>query len=232
MRLNQAPESVLWLDASTVHDGDFKRRLARVSRDLRVLSAPVLFGSTQFLDWRESAISAESICRIETEPEELLDCAICEAYEQKQRITNTAIFGGQSSSYSNRATATVTRIDQEGPSVPVDCGTLPADFKRIALGWGCFVERYDATLTRPPLDEETILGRDSRFVRTGKFERKGRRQVYLETTTGRYWYVDNLHYGSAAHLEVFDSYEVHMGEADLDGNVIGGTGLAGRVIRW
>ncbi|BDI14472.1 hypothetical protein ANSO36C_02740 [Nostoc cf. commune SO-36] len=37
--------------------------------------------------------------------------------------------------------------------------------------------------------------------------------------TGMYWYVDNLHYGTAAHLEVFDKRGYHIGEADLQGDI-------------
>ncbi len=31
--------------------------------------------------------------------------------------------------------------------------------------------------------------------------------------------MDNLHYGKAAHLEVFDKMGKHIGEADLQGNI-------------
>ena len=38
-------------------------------------------------------------------------------------------------------------------------------------------------------------------------------------STGNYWYIDNLHFGKAAHLEVFDKTGLHIGEADLQGNI-------------
>ena len=41
-----------------------------------------------------------------------------------------------------------------------------------------------------------------RFEKTS-FRVQGR-IIYCELATGRYWYVDNLHFGEAAHLEVFD----------------------------
>lgn len=45
------------------------------------------------------------------------------------------------------------------------------------------------------------------------------RNIYQELATHRYWTVDNLHYGKAAHLEVFDKTGKHIGEADLQGNI-------------
>lgn len=46
-------------------------------------------------------------------------------------------------------------------------------------------------------------------------------EVFIEKKkTRHYWYVDNLHYGEAAHLEVFDSHgKKHIGESDLEGNI-------------
>lgn len=40
--------------------------------------------------------------------------------------------------------------------------------------------------------------------------------VYREDQTGRYWVLDNLH---KSHYEVFDSQGIHIGDADLDGNL-------------
>jgi hypothetical protein len=41
--------------------------------------------------------------------------------------------------------------------------------------------------------------------------------VYVEKTTGRRWYVDNLHSGAAAELEVFDKWGKHLGSWSIDG---------------
>ncbi len=56
--------------------------------------------------------------------------------------------------------------------------------------------------------------------RATTYIKKGRR-VYLEQTTENYWYVDSLHYGPSAHLEIFDHTGNHIGEAALDGTFIG-----------
>ncbi|MBD2774813.1 hypothetical protein ICL16_22765 [Iningainema sp. BLCCT55] len=77
---------------------------------------------------------------------------------------------------------------------------------------------YATYATEPPRDEQTILRDTTRFEKTS-FRVQGR-IIYCELATGRYWYVDNLHFGEAAHLEVFDKTgNNHLGEADLDGTI-------------
>lgn len=75
--------------------------------------------------------------------------------------------------------------------------------------------QYDYNSGDPPRDQQTVLRDASRFQRTRQLE--AGRKVYKEVDTGRYWYVDNLHNGQAAHLEVFDIHGLHLGEASLDG---------------
>ncbi|WP_293139478.1 hypothetical protein [Okeania sp. SIO3I5] len=58
----------------------------------------------------------------------------------------------------------------------------------------------------------------NRFELTQK-QHDGRR-IYKEKETGYLWYVDNLHYGKSAHLEVFDKTgKNHIGESNLEGNI-------------
>ncbi|MEH2026840.1 hypothetical protein [Nostoc sp.] len=76
---------------------------------------------------------------------------------------------------------------------------------------------YSLDFTERPRDEQTLLRDTIRFKKTSF--RYGGRFVYCELTTGRYWYVDSLHRGEAAHLEVFDKRGFHIGEADLQGNI-------------
>lgn len=78
--------------------------------------------------------------------------------------------------------------------------------------------QYPLDSTKPPRDEQTILQDTARFKKTS-FQYDGR-CIYCELATGTYWYVDNLHFGKAAHLEVFDKTGTnHLGEADLNGNI-------------
>ncbi len=76
---------------------------------------------------------------------------------------------------------------------------------------------YDELSSDPPRDEQTILREKERFQKTSL--RYDGRAIYCEVATVRYWYVDNLHYGKAAHLEVFNQAGSHIGEADLEGNI-------------
>ena len=83
---------------------------------------------------------------------------------------------------------------------------------------------YDYNSNSPPADEQTILRDQTRFKRTSKLSPHGKRNIYLEISTNKYWYVDNFHKGNASHLEVFDrTGRQHIGEADLDGGFISGS---------
>jgi hypothetical protein len=77
---------------------------------------------------------------------------------------------------------------------------------------------YPSTATAPPLDRQTIL-RDPQFIRT-KFEYDGR-TVYRRISDGSYWHVDGLHRGKDAEIEVYDSDKVHIGVANIEGQIIG-----------
>jgi hypothetical protein len=69
----------------------------------------------------------------------------------------------------------------------------------------------------PPQDDQTILIDSARFERTKRIV-QGRR-VFRERDTGRLWYVDNLHTGARAELEVFDANGNHIGVANVDGAI-------------
>ncbi|MEA5618725.1 hypothetical protein VB711_12880 [Cronbergia sp. UHCC 0137] len=77
---------------------------------------------------------------------------------------------------------------------------------------------YSFDSTKSPTDKQTILRDTTRFKKT--VNKCQGRVIYFELNTERHWYVDNLHYGQASHLEVFDKTgKNHLGEADLNGNI-------------
>jgi hypothetical protein len=76
---------------------------------------------------------------------------------------------------------------------------------------------YDELSNDPPTDEQTILRDKQRFEKISS--RCQGRAIYREVATDRYWYVDNLHCGKSAHLEVFNKAKTHVGEADIEGNI-------------
>ncbi len=65
------------------------------------------------------------------------------------------------------------------------------------------------------LDEQTILTDPTLFTPTD--HRSQGRVIYKRNDVPEYWYVDNLHTGGSAHLEVFKSSDMHFkGTCDID----------------
>lgn len=78
---------------------------------------------------------------------------------------------------------------------------------------------YPNDAREPPRDEQTCLRDAERFEPVPNFLVQGR-QVYRHLARGELYYVDNLHSGGSAHLEVFDKRgRNHRGEADLEGGL-------------
>ena len=79
---------------------------------------------------------------------------------------------------------------------------------------------YDLSSKDPPLDMQTILIDNKKFEYTQRIHKPSGRKIYREILSGRYWYVDNLHFGQKSHIEVFDpTGKHHVGEATLKGDV-------------
>ena len=76
---------------------------------------------------------------------------------------------------------------------------------------------YSDNSTYTPRDHQTILDDKKRFRKNSKMFQG--RNIYVELSTGNYWYVDNLHLGQSAHFEVFDKHRKHIGEANLNGDI-------------
>ena len=228
----RAPGVELWLDRRALQDGEFLKRFNSLKPDFLRLWRPMLFGST-FRDWTLERLSGDTLCQLSTELGEVADCAVCEIYEVSGVLPEVALLGSETSSYVGYSQIEIQRIEPKGQERNVACGTTLEDIHQISVAWDCISILYDISEKRPPRDDETVLGRaPERFVRTGRFERNGRRQVYREVATGRLFYVDNLHYGVAAHLEVFDAAEMHIGTADLEGNLHADSRVAGRTVSW
>lgn len=77
---------------------------------------------------------------------------------------------------------------------------------------------YDKKSDVPPADIQTCLRNKLRFEDTGKTYQG--RKIYREVSTDNQWYVDNLHFGRKAHIEVFDNKSNFIGEATIDGVLI------------
>lgn len=74
---------------------------------------------------------------------------------------------------------------------------------------------YDTTSDTPPTDDQCYLKDGSRYNKTA-FLNQGR-VVYCCNLERTYHVVDNLHYGEASHIEVWDRFGNHLGENSLIG---------------
>ncbi len=104
----------------------------------------------------------------------------------------------------------------------VDATSTCDDFGLWTINNGLATPRYDTTSVNPPRDYHSVLSDPIRFAKTNKPPVQGR-AVYEELLTGKFYYVDNMHSGQSAHLEIYDSNSKHVGEATLDGRLIPGT---------
>lgn len=228
-----APGVTVLLDQHATRQPQFLQRFNQLPLGRRVLFTPITFGNETVVNWRDLSVANGCICQVATESAPLQDCAFCEVYEHRQLSTTNAILGDHASSYGHLTEVAVSKIVPPGPPAQVVCGQSLTDFRRIGIGWNCIAIHYDPASDRTPRDYETVLTRfPNRFTRLKRIERNGRRHVYREHATGRLFYVDNLHDGGGAHLEVFDADECHLGIADLEGNLKPDTQKPGRRISW
>lgn len=77
---------------------------------------------------------------------------------------------------------------------------------------------YDITSTNPPTDKQSYLYDESRFSKTVHINQG--RMVYFCNLNRTYHVIDNLHYGSKAHVEVWHRFGDHLCENDLAGKKI------------
>ena len=83
-----------------------------------------------------------------------------------------------------------------------------------------FIEILDAEI-----DKRSFSLRDqAKFLRTNYTYRPSHQRIYQNLVTKDYWYYDFYHRENKKHYEVFNSTDYkHVGEADMEGNMIPGT---------
>ncbi|MEZ4864092.1 MAG: hypothetical protein R3C14_22435 [Caldilineaceae bacterium] len=177
----------------------------------------ILFDRLNAQDWQTTRLHSSD--DIFTCLEEIVtDTSMAELAERK--LQNDALLGllvnFPFSKFAKQFIVDITKNDGEPSSI--DC----LDEKDALARWlndHLQTERfvYDYTSSFRPTDLQTVLRDGQRFFSTSYYV-DGRR-VYREINTEYYWYVDNLHYGRAAHLEVFDRNGQHLGEATLEGAI-------------
>lgn len=164
-------------------------------------------------EWRTERRHEE--CSYEWNEQNVEGSSVAELAERSLQKTLGFLLCFTPSDFSNGS----IRVDKEGgSSATLDVvgseGELREWYSRSS---DPALKPYDPTCRDPPHDWQTVLRDRGRFQRT-TYVNQGRR-VYLEKSTGYYWCVDNIHFGSAAHIEVFDATGDHVGEAGRDGNL-------------
>ena len=152
---------------------------------------------------------------------DVTDTSMAEAAERL--LSNTALLGCllnfDASPLQGQVSISVLKNALQ-PGAAVPCFETAAAFD----GWISTIRGampYGETDVERPIDEQTCLVDRARFEPTGR--RQQGRLVFEERTTRDLYYVDNLHFGRGAHLEVFSRHGVHKGEASLDGIIKEGT---------
>jgi hypothetical protein len=178
----------------------------------------LIFSSKTFRDWRvDRASSSAEVYECVELAQIFSDDSQCEAAELTIRGAATCLvlsFGG--SAWVPFGWLQFRRDGANAVSMP-----NVSDRSGALVFLGSQAGYYDPQSKVPPRDFQTVLVKAAgRFERTGKVERNGRRQVYVELTSRDLFYVDNLHYGTEAHLEAFNQQEEHLGRADIQTGVI------------
>lgn len=106
------------------------------------------------------------------------------------------------------------KVDHARVALPSFC--TDAEFVAWFRRYVAHIPAYSDDENEPPRDEQTCLADRTLYEPTGR-EFQGRK-IYRHTTSRQLYYVDNLHFGAAAHIEIFDKFgRKHVGEASLDG---------------
>lgn len=186
-------------------------------RSLKQAIIEVWYSRLRAIDWtNERAHSPGDV--FACNGDQVTETSMAELAERTFRNTTLVgtLFNFPKSRYAGRDTICVTKNNS-------DARDLQCVEERLGMAtWLSSVLQlrdlsYDYHSPQPPNDERTVLRDRVRFARTNQIN--GGRRVYKEVETGYYWYVDNLHFGTSAHLEVFDPCGMHIGEADVQGTL-------------
>lgn len=175
-----------------------------------------LFNKLNAKDWQPERVHSSDDWYQHNE-DIVTDTSIAELSERK--IQNSHLLTGilinfQESVFSDKITLEV--VKNENIRINVDCAENKSCFEKwIENNFKLSSVTYDYSSHTPPTDKQTILRDSDRFQPTSAVFQG--RKVYKEFKTDYYWYIDNLHYGEKAHLEVFNSQGKHIGEASLEG---------------
>lgn len=225
-------DSNIYANYEAIKGSTFNASLNQLKdKSLKIAFMNIVFNKSNPKEWRKEKLhSSEDLfdcLTIDNDYKNVCDTSLAEVAERKIQNENKAylLVNFINSSFKithpyiiNCCLITVIKNNVEDNQICID----GVDSKLALEYWlenklNLSSLEYSLDVTEPPRDEQTILQDNTRFQKTSR--KYDGRCIYCELPTGMYWYVDNLHYGKAAHLEVFDKRGCHLGEADLQGNV-------------
>jgi hypothetical protein len=224
-------DSSLFINYEAIKGSNFQQSLNSIrDKSLKIALKNIIFNKLSPKEWRKEQVHSSTdffdyltseICR------NVNNTSLAEAAERKLQNTETnyLLINFKNSGFKIahpciNYCCLVTIIKNNDETKPIDLDGIDNQFALeswLEQKLNLSKTEYNDLSSIPPSDEQTILRENSRFQKTS-FRYDGR-VIYCEVVIGRYWYVDNLHYGKAAHLEVFDRTGCHIGEADLQGNI-------------
>ncbi len=225
-------DSKLFVNYEAVKGSDFNQSLNQIKdRSLKLAFKNVLFNKLNPKEWRKEQVhsSTDSFdCLMINEQYKVVnDTSLAEIAERKLQNSSSTylLINFINSSFhlvhphiTNCCLITIVKNNDEVNCIKLDGldnKSALEDWLEHTFNLSCSV--YDELSNDPPTDEQTILRDKQRFQKTSF--RWHDRAIYREVATDRYWYVDNLHCGKSAHLEVFNKAKTHVGEADIEGNI-------------
>ena len=210
----------LFVNYKAVKDKLFSSSLNHSIRDRSLKQAVILilFDKQNAVDWNgeQRHLDEDSFEYIN---ESVTGTSMAELAERKlidNRLIAT-LFNLQKSKFENLESVMIVKNKEN--EVHLDCVENQQALEKWLQKNGMLSYEYDYSSTEPPTDSQTVLRDTRRFQATALSPIQGRK-VYLEIETKYYWYVDNLHHGQGAHLEVYNKIGDHLGKADLAGNTI------------
>jgi hypothetical protein len=197
-------EEVLISSINHLHDKSFSRAII-----------DVLYNRLNPKDWRNEQVHLSEDIFVYKD-ELITDTSMAELAERSLQNINilATLINFPSSKFTDQVQICITKNDVD------TCDLNCVETKEQMQNWLNNVLNlqdihYESFSVEPPRDRQTILRDIVRFEKTNLLQ--GGRRVYKESKTQYYWYVDNFHFGQAAHIEVFDAHGLHVGEASLEG---------------
>lgn len=208
-----------WVNVyQAVKDKPFLASLNLVkNKELKRAFTQVLFNRLNAKDWQQEQLHSSDDFYMYGD-EVVTDTSMAEAAERSIQNIDTLhlLINFPESKFAGLSAVRI--IKNEKDETNIDCVEQYAQLEQwLESKFQLSRYKYDKNSDKPPTDEQTLLVNEDRFKKTSL--RVQGRSVYYETSTGLYWYVDNLHFGLAAHIEVFDTTGNHYGEANLIGEI-------------